>query len=183
MKYVLGVPETLAYELKVQVADSFATSNGDYTYVLYRSKRNAGETSWTYLDTWSATRSDRQAVVQEENVAYVKLTFPVAEGISWNGNQFNTGVEETYSLQNLGQPQAVGTTVFEDCITVNQSDNNDLIVFLDQRQEIYARQAGLISKQITQLHYCTDTNAGCLGQQIVDEGIIYTQTLKTHGVE
>lgn len=183
VKYVLGVPETLNYELKVQVADSFATQNGDYTYVLYRSKRSSNETSWTYIDTWSATRSDRQVVMQEENVPYVKLTFPVAEGITWNGNLFNTTAEETYSLQEFNRPQTIGGTVYDDCVTVMQSDNNDFIVFLDQRKEVYARNAGLVFKQTTQLHYCTDTNAGCLGQQIVDEGIIYTQTLKEYGVE
>jgi len=182
IKYTLGVPETLAYELKIQVADSIATQQG-YTYVQYRYQRQPGETDWTYIDTWSSTLDDRQAVQQEGNTAYLKIQFPVKDGNSWNGNLYNTGAAEDYQLQDAGKPQALAAGTFNDCITVLQSDNNDFVVYLDQRKEIYARNVGLVYKETTQLHYCTDTNAGCLGQQVVDEGVRYTQTIKAYGVE
>lgn len=182
IKYTLGVPETLAYELKIQVVDSFAVQEG-YTYVTYRYKRAAGETAWTYMDTWSSTLDDRQAVQSEANTSYLKLKFPLKEGGTWNGNLYNNGTAEDYLLQDVGQSQTFNQMAFDNCVTVKQSDNEDFVVFLDKRKEVYAKNVGLVYKETTQLHYCTDTNEGCLGQQVVNEGIIYTQTIKEHGLE
>ena len=182
IKYTLSVPETLAYELKIQVVDSFAVQER-YTYVLYRYKRTAGETDWTYLDTWSSTVDDRQAVQNESNTSFVKLKFPLKEGATWNGNLYNNGTAEDYLLQDVGQPQTFNQQTFDNCVTVEQSDNEDFVVFLDKRKEVYAKNVGLVYKETTQLHYCTDTNQGCLGQQIVNEGIISTQTIKAYGLE
>jgi hypothetical protein len=64
---------------------------------------------------------------------------------------------------------------------VIQNDFTDAIVGRDERSEIYARNIGLIEKEVIQLEYCT--TPGCLGQQKVDKGVIYRQTLKAYAAQ
>ncbi len=50
--------QVTTYQLKMQVADSFATASGGITYVIYRSTRDEESGEWRELDTWSARKDD-----------------------------------------------------------------------------------------------------------------------------
>ena len=172
IKYELGVPETLAYELKTVVIDSFPNNTGGFTYVIHRSTRADSREAWTYLNTWSSYTGQTQAVTQEENTAYIKFKLPFTEGMSWNGHAYNNSGDDTYDLE---QPHAVKVyngISYQNCFTVNQNNNDDFVVFLDQRKEVYARNIGLIYKEITQLHYCTQTEQVPWKQEVEEIDII-----------
>ena len=180
--YTLGVATSSAYELKTTVADSIANSNSGYDYVIYRYKKLPDQSTWTYLDTWSATINNHEAVINESNIPFLKLKTPVTTGLEWDGNTYNNEGKDVYTMEDINTSHTYSGVSFNDCITVKQSDNGDFIVFLDQRQEIFSKAVGLIYKETTQLHYCTQPD-DCLGQQIVEEGLIYKQTIKSYGTE
>lgn len=179
--YSIGAaPENLNYELMVEIVDSFPNPEGNYTYVIHRKKRQGSSSPWQDLDTWSARGTDRELVATEGNTSFLKLTFPLRKGNTWNGNKYNSLDEDKYRVGSLDESFTAGGTTFEKTLTIDQEDNEDLIVFLDQRKEVYARGVGLIFKEVTQLNYCTADN--CRGQQIVESGKKYKQEIIEHGV-
>ena len=181
--YTLGVPAEEFYQLKTLIVDSIDQGDGSYAYIQYHYKRPSSDKNWVYASTWEVAADERELVVNEANTVYLKYRFPPTEGHSWNGNAYNSLEEDEYVLEGAKVGQTVAGINYNDCLVVNQHDNEDLIVFLDQRKEVYARNVGLVSKDVRQLHYCTSTESGCLGDQVVEEGMEYIQTLAMHGRE
>ena len=181
--YALSVPTERNYHLKTVLGDSVDRGDGTYSYVQYHYERESANQNWIYVATWAVQADERELIVSEGNTGYLNYKFPLAKGYSWNGNAYNNGEADEYIMEDIKVSQVIGNENFSDCIVINQNDNQDFVVYLDQRKEIYARNVGLVSKAVRQLHYCTDSNSGCLGQQVVEEGVEYTQTLVSHGEE
>jgi hypothetical protein len=178
------------YELRVVVTDSTINENGVVSYILHRSKLNSGNGAWTPVGTWSVKIEVNKVIQNEDNTLFVKLVFPPSPNLAWNGNEynhlsdngnlFNDRNSGLYRIADLDKPASLGTG-FEasQTLTVIQNSFNDPIIGRDERKEIYARNAGLIYKEVIQWKYCT--SASCAGQQRVEKGMTYIQTLKDHG--
>jgi hypothetical protein len=188
IRYALSVAETLNYQLKTVVVDSFPNNEGTFTYVIHRSKRTEPSDEWAPDETWSARIDRKEAIVTEGNVSFVVLNFPVGKGTKWDGNAYNTLINpstgdgvDLYEITETGSQFETGNETYSDYIQVTQEDNQEFIVFQDKRIEIYGRNRGLLYKEITQLKYCNDEDRNCVGQQLVDEGLIYKQSLIEYG--
>ncbi len=178
--YISGSqPQTWNYEMMTKVVDSFPSTPGEYSFVIYRSTRVSDTAAWEPLDTWSARREDNRIVVSEGNTAFVKMTFPVREGMRWNGNALNNLGDDEYEMKGVSQPLVVNGISFEKTLAVEQERNEDLIVFRDERSEVYAFGVGLVKKDMIQFHYCTDD--ACLGQQTIDDGVEIKMEIKEYG--
>lgn len=172
-------PASIQYELRVEVTDSFSNDNGTVTWVLARSTRDSPDGVWAAAGTWSVIRNEHEVIVREGNTPFVRLAFPLFAGASWDGNRFNTLGNDEYEVSDFNVQATVRDKSFENALSIWQENNGDVIVFLDQRHEMYARDVGLIKKEFRQLHFCTDD--ACRGQQKVEEGLEYTQELIDHG--
>lgn len=183
------------YELKTMVTDSFQNANGGYSYIMNRLKRDNDTQPWQALDTWTIRADTKEVVVTEGSTPFVRLTFPIKNNRTWNGNAYNdieTGKFCTtngtpqecdpYTLDHVGQTHiTTDGTQFDDTIEVIQSNDPDLIIKYDVRSEIYARGIGLIVKESTIYNYCTQSS--CSGQQSIESGIRLKQELIQYGRE
>ncbi|NOT76239.1 MAG: hypothetical protein HOP08_15025 [Cyclobacteriaceae bacterium] len=185
----LGGQTTSSFELKIQITDSIS-ANGRVDYILERSQRSDATQTWTSITSWSARKTDFEAIVQEGNISYLRIAFPISEGKSWNGNTFNTlgGNDrctdgslqcDNYVASDLMKRFESTGIAFENTVTVFENNENDPIVRQDVRRSVYAKSVGLVYREATVLEYCTVGN--CIGKQIVENGSVLKQTIKEYG--
>lgn len=171
------------YELKTEVVDSFLNDIGTHTYVIYRSRRNAETDAWQFVESWSARVTPFLAIVMEGNISYVQLIFPSSKNGRWNGNSLNTLGADEYTIISSGASYQLTTgETIQDCIEVSQHDERDILA-RDERQEVYARNIGLIYKKSIVVNYCADSQSiQCpFGVDFVVSGIEFEQVLKSYG--
>ena len=174
--------ENSIYQLKTEVVDSFPNQEGGYTYTIHRSRRNTTNDPWEFQEVWSVRLNSANVVVYEENTPFIKIVFPAEEGRYWDGNAMNSMPTDEYALTITGESYelASGLTV-EEFIQIVQEDSFDLVLFMNKRQEVYARNIGLVYRQITDLVYCSTQGQCEIGQQVIESGTIYVQTLIEYG--
>lgn len=137
------------YFLRIEVADSILSSEGDYLYIWYRYIRNAINEDWQFDQTWSARKYAGYALVSEGNITYARLAFPVYVNRVWNGNLFNNNAEDYYriiskSASGMDIPPGIDQ---EDVVEVEQENVFNNLTYRDVRKEWYANNVGLVKKE------------------------------------
>lgn len=181
---IFGEIDTTDYQLRTEVIDSFENQTGSLTYLINRYQRVDENEEWQLLEVWSARRNANQAVLVEGNVPFIKLSFPVDENRMWDGNALNTLDQDEYLMNGLESAFTIktGETV-GNTVTVVQSDNEDYVVQLDERTEIYGAGIGLLSRESTLLNFCTTPECLASPDTIINTGIIFKQEIIEYGKE
>lgn len=185
----VGGQTNVMYDLKVEITDSVSLS-GQWSYLMVRSTRMDATQAWTVVESWSARKDSFQAVVQEGNIPFVAMTFPLTEGKTWNGNALNslggtdrcangTTACDNYTVTDLAKRFEGADLFFDDTVTIVESNSIDPIVGQDLRKTVYARAVGVIYMETSLLEYCTVGD--CIGKQVINNGRILKQTVTTYG--
>lgn len=171
------------YYLKAIVKDSSINATGVISYYVNLYKRDGPLTSWNEEPVYVNTikRTSTNLVEYEGNVPYVKLTFPVKSGLTWDGNAFNTTDPQYYYYTDGDLPDSFSEFDIDQIIRVVQNDFDDQIIRKDIRYEMYAAGIGLVYVEKNILEYCQEP--GCFGEQIISSGKEYRQTLIEYGKE
>lgn len=176
-----GGVTTEAYLLRRMIADSFPNDAGSITYVIHRFRRATTEEPWEFLDTWSARRDGVKGVTVEGNIPFQSLSFPVRNGLRWDGNNLNSDFPDTYTLDSLGADYTIPGIITAPSLTVVQEDLLDFVIQQeDTRYEIYMQDIGLVEKGIRDLDLCTGN--GCPSSAI-ESGRIFVQKAIGYGME
>ena len=106
------------------------------------------------------------------NRTFIELRFPVNDGVSWDGNFFNSLNPESYKYDGVGIPcMPDSNTVYPSCLMVVKSEIENLIE-IDRRSETYASGIGSVSKSIEKLRYKQIPGSDTMGVQGVEGGIL-----------
>ena len=116
----------------------------------------------------------------EENVRYIKLTFPTQNNQKWNGNALNTIGTYTYEYKSVDTKKTVNGNVFDSTLTINQIVDSNLIEKKYQ-VEVYAKNVGMIYKRFVDVQDKGITiEPGPLSGRI-DAGTDYTYRIIEYG--
>ena len=178
--YTISSFDTLKYELRESVVNSFENLEGGTTYTIHREKRLNDQVAWDLDSVWTARKTSSVAISVENNISLVKMVFPIENGINWDGNIFNSSGERLFAYDLNVEPITIGSDEFTDLVKVIQSDIPENIVNQDQRHEVYASGIGLVSKNGIMLTFCT---LDCPDQKTIIAGRYIEQTLKSYGQE
>ncbi len=144
------------YFLKEVIGEA-TTSFDEEVIKLYRYKKTSWEDAWLLDSIWTLRPSKTNIIKVENDVRYLRMTFPIKNNETWDGNASNTIAKDEYLYQVFTEAFAFDTSSFENTITVihQEKDENNLID-VNWRYEVYAKEIGLIYKY----HEVTDTQPG-----------------------
>ena len=190
-----NVEEKFNYQIQTIVTDSFQNAAADYTYILSRSKRATENDDWLSLDTWTIRKNDQEVIITESNIPFVRLTFPVRENREWNANRYNDEESsdncedidfascDLFSYNAVKPYQLSNGLTFDATVEVKENEFMDIFTRQDIRLSVYAKDVGLIHRELTKLEYCTSTSSGvdCFGKQLIEGGTIMKLELIDYG--
>jgi hypothetical protein len=138
--------DTMYYQLKTLIGDTFVDNQGRIANKFLRYKRMNSTDNWQLTDVWTTIIDDNRGELVEENQRIIKLVFPPSKGKEWNPNAFNNmNVQEFYYAQ-IHKPYLN----FDSTLFVEQ---DDFLSLVDRRKkhEVYAKGIGLIHKYFKDL--------------------------------
>lgn len=167
--------DTIATFLQETIVDTFTNLEGRIAYraeQFYR--RNASE-DWQLAKVFTLSRDETRAFRTEDNLTFVKMTFPAQVNNQWDGNAFFDELLKVsirgelveffknwdYLILEEGQLFELDTLRFEQNLLIQNADNENLI----ERRfalERYAKGVGLIMRDLevldTQCEVCCNSD-------------------------
>jgi len=166
------------YYLKELVQDTFINASYGIGFKIDRFINPTFTTgSWVYDSTWYAYKNAYEGVRVENNIPYVKLSFPIKSNKQWNGNVKNVEGENMYRMINIDRKYQLDQLYFPRTLLVLQTGDTvyDRIVGQNKRIEMYAANVGLIYKELVVI------NINSSATPIARSGVNYRQKLVSYG--
>lgn len=167
INYQINNPKTeKRYYLKEQI-NSINKNDNVITFNIQRYKSTT-TSNWKLDSIWTAIKTPDKLIIKENNVEFVKLTYPIIENAKWDINLFNTTkpLLATSSINN--KKVNYGNIEISKSVVINISNDSSL-VSLNKNKEVYGLNTGLLEKTIENFEYCQST-PDCIGKGIITFG-------------
>lgn len=160
------------FKIKEVIESSFIDGQGNTAYYVARYRMANDSMPWIIETKWVALLTNSSAQRVEENIRYVKLSFPIDQQSTWNGNAYNYLSDEEYSYSDIHVPLSIGLNNFDSTVTVLQVDEFNFLYSL-YKVEQYAKNIGMIYKRKDSLNFNNF--------QQVTNGYEYKETILSYG--
>jgi hypothetical protein len=165
--YSFGQPEKISkYIIRQLTQNPFTDSEGNLIFPQQYSTFNSDQSWQTDSVTISWLSSDK-ILMQENGQTVIKLIFPVAEGLQWNGNEYNSSGKCIFEATGIQKPLQIDSIFFPNTVTIIRQ-NDSTLLSRSKYTETYAPGVGLICREQLYLRYCY--TADCLGKGIISSG-------------
>lgn len=152
-----GGRDTVHWQMKEVVESTFIDNLGRTAHRIERYLRADDSAQWFISDIWYAVRTQTTLERVEENLRFVRLIFPPAEGDVWQGNIYIPSTVENgfyndwdYEYVQVHAADTVNGFTFDSTLTVLEVDDSSLV---DRRYSTatYAKGIGLVFKELQNL--------------------------------
>jgi len=139
--------DTVHYEMKEFYPYTFLNASNDTVICCTRYYRNADSLPWTPVgsNVWWINRTTTRFEKTEENLTYVKMTYPIDVNTHWNGNAYNILPAQDYYYGQTDIPFNNGLQNFDSTVTVVQRADTSMIDYYFFT-ETYQRNVGMVHK-------------------------------------
>ncbi|MCP4459867.1 MAG: hypothetical protein GY816_17870 [Cytophagales bacterium] len=176
--YVDKVETIETYQLRESFYDLIESGN-ETTFLMRIERRETDQDNWLSVENIAILQTASNLEYKEQNMTFVKMSFPVIVNRVWDGNAQNQDFEQLYHYEELGSSDY--TFENSDHIKVIISDLPANIVAQDERFETYAQDVGLVERNFIEIGFCT---VNCDGEvNIPEDGRILIQRLIEYGSE
>ena len=176
---ISGNRDTSVFYLRELNANTFINGENKEAIRIERLVKNNLQDNWVIDSIWQLIDNNTQVLKIENNKTFIKLSYPVDEEISWNGNAFNNLGENNYRYLLDIKSLSIDTNLFLEPIRVIQKVDTGIITYQDWREEYYVENIGLVKKIVEQFSKDADPLASTFGDTV--SGIILLQEYIGHG--
>lgn len=184
------VTTSRSYEMHL-VSDTITDNLGRIGYKIERYVRANDTLDWEIKDIWTTIRTNEGAEWIEENLRFLKMVFPLKQGVEWDGNQYidittiipiageSVEIFKSWSYEAIttDESEEVGDFVFENVATISQANSENLIE-LRLSEEKYAKDIGLVHREMKILDtQCIIECENMTWEQKAEKGFILIQQI------
>lgn len=176
--------------LKEVVTEQFIDNLGRNAKKIERYVTDSLNHPWRLYNVWYLVKNNTNAEKVEDNVRYIKLTFPVSTGNAWKGNKFSlvdhfpfedlkfttTNFDWNYEVQGVNENYSSGEIFSDSTLTIlQQADSSNVQKVYSV--EKYAKNIGMVYKELWRL------DAQLVEGQTYEEDAVYGFILKQYAVK
>ena len=186
--------DTISWDIRETIGTPYTGINGLQTWPVERYRSEPGLSNWELVDVWAVVYENSRLERTEQNLRFIRLISPVAEGSTWQGHVYLGDLSEipvaeqcnnlsflegwTYTYEEVGVPATVGDMNFDETVLVRQTGEQNLIEH-NESEERYAKGVGMVYRYFR--HFTTQTICPeCPWEDNVECGYSVTMTVIDH---
>ena len=137
----------VSFIIKEHVKDTFTDDEGKEVFRLERFISYDNDTSYSFFNLATIQIDKLGIQFYENNSRYLRMSFPIREKRSWDGNVYNNLDRQRYVYTIVNEPYSNGFLNFDEIVRINQ--RNELTIISEKIENFtYGKNFGLIEKNI-----------------------------------